>query len=526
MARLVFTNPVRGNRGSALTLAAGAAFVLATLTVALLSITGTSLRANNRLQIRSTALHAAESGAEEAVLWLRDQSIPPSVDQNLSATLGAARPDGTTWTVWLYCEANNPNVFLKTYRILSTGTCNGVSRTVEIVVKQATFGKYAYFTDKETSSGGGAIWWNSSDKIDGPVHSNNSNGTNFNIDYSAWANNNPRRPIFLDQVTAAGSTINYTPSRPTNETTFQKVFLNGSNGYTLGVPRINLPPSTDTQKAAAWGSGSGYPSGTSGVYLKTGTSGTTGGGIFIQGDCTITLSVDASNNQIVTIKQGSNTTVVTLNINNNTSSVTGPVGNGSPTSANSIGNGVIYCTGNITGLSGTIADNKVVNGEIARASAWTIATDTNASKDITITGDLVYKTRPDKTQPASAACNLSAGTLGLVGQDIKIADAGVASPNNHPNREIDAVMLAGSASVNGSISVNNYNDNKGTGTLKVIGGLIQSTRGIVASLSGGVVQSGYAKNYIYDPRLANTPPPFYPTTGCYDRLSWKVLPDH
>jgi hypothetical protein len=45
-------------------------------------------------------------------------------------------------------------------------------------------------------------------------------------------------------------------------------------------------------------------------------------------------------------------------------------------------------------------------------------------------------------------------------------------------------------------------------------------------LSGGVINHGYAKNYSYDPRLAITPPPFYPTTGQYDRLSWRVLPDH
>jgi hypothetical protein len=62
--------------------------------------------------------------------------------------------------------------------------------------------------------------------------------------------------------------------------------------------------------------------------------------------------------------------------------------------------------------------------------------------------------------------------------------------------------------------------------LKVIGGLVQSARGIVGTLSGGVIIHGYAKDYNYDPRLAATPPPFYPTTGQYDRLSWRVMPDH
>jgi hypothetical protein len=236
------------------------------------------------------------------------------------------------------------------------------------------------------------------------------------------------------------------------------------------------------------------------------------------------MSVDGSGNQILTIKQGTNTTVIKCDMTAGTTTVTsGPVGSGSATTASHYPNGVIYCTGNITSLSGTIGDNKVANGLITQRNAWTICTDTLNSKDLTITGDVLYKTKPDKTQDSNAACNLAAGTLGLVAQDIHIADAGVASPNNHPNREIDAVMLAGSSTIDGSISVNNYNDNKGKGTLTVVGGLIQSTRGIVASLSGGVVQSGYAKNYHYDQRFSTAPPPFYPTTGAYDRLSWEVI---
>ena len=506
----------RNRRGSALVTVAGATFVIAALTVVLLSVTSHSLRANDRQQLRAGALAVAESGAEMGVLWLRDRAIPPISD--VVPSVGTA-PTGSSWNVMIYSDPNNPNQFLKMYRIVSTGTVNTVSRTVEIIVKQATFGKYAYFTDRETFSGGGAIWWNSKDRIDGPVHSNNTGGTNFNIDYSGWSTNNPTRPIFLEQVTGSGSAINYNPSRPTTESDFQKVFLNGSKGYTLGMQKINLPPSTSVQKEAAWGGTSGFPA-TTGVYLRADSN----GGVYIQGDSQITMSVDGSNNQVMTVKQGSNTTTVTYNITNGTTSVSGPVGPGSPTSAGSFSNGVIYCTGNITSLSGTITDNKVSDGAITRASTWSIATDTNASKDITITGNLVYKTRPDKTQDPDAACNLAAATLGLVGQDIKIADSG--SPDyNHPNREIDAVMLAGSATISGSISVNNYSLGS-PGTLKVIGGLVQSARGIVGTLSGGVIIHGYAKDYNYDPRLAATPPPFYPTTGQYDRLSWRVMPDH
>lgn len=510
---------LRDRRGSALLLVTSALLIIGVMVVAMLMLTSNSLRSNHRLETRSSALAVAESGAELGVLWLRDQATPPTSNQNITSSL-AAPPSGSSWTVLLANGTGNGTQFLKVYMLTCTATVQGQTRQVRVVVRQGTFGKYAYFTDRETSSSGGAIWWNSKDSVDGPAHSNNTGGTNFNIDYNGWSGNNPRRPIFYDMVTGAGNSISYSPSRPRNESTFQRVFLNGSKGYLLGVNRVNLPPSTSEQRNACWGATSGFPT-TTGVYLRSDANGGNGG-IYIQGDCTIAMSVDGSGNQIMTIKQGTNTTVVKSDLTAGTTAVTsGPVGAGSPTTATHFPNGVVYCAGSITGLSGTIADNKVCGQTIERRSAWTICTDTNAGKDITITGDLVYQTKPDKDQEPTAACNLAAGTLGLVAQDIRIADDGTSS-HNHPNRELDCVMLAGSSTVDGSIAVNNYNLGN-TGTLKVLGGLIQSTRGAVGTISGGVVNHGYAKDYHYDRRLFASPPPFYPTTGTYDRLSWEVI---
>lgn len=506
-------------RGSALLAVMAALMLITTLIVAMLTLTGSVLRGNDRLQARAVALSVAESGAELGVLWLRDQGIPPTSDQNLTSVL-TAPPAGSVWNVVLTNDVNNNHQYNKIYVITCTATVDGHTRQVKVVARQATFGKYAYFTDRETSSSGGAIWWNSKDFIDGPVHSNNTGGTNFNIDYSGWSTNNPRRSIFQDIVTACGNRINYQPSRPTTESAFQRIFLSGTKGYLLNVNRVELPPSTTAQQEAAWGGNSGFPT-TNGVYIRSDAAGGNGG-TYIRGDCTIAMSVDGGGNQIMTVKQGANTTVIKYDkVAGTTTVLSGPVGTGSATSAANYSNGVIYCTGAITSLSGTIADNLVQNGEIARRSAWTICTDTNALKDITITGNLVYSTKPDKNQPMSAACNLAAGTLGLVAQDIKIADDGT-SYHRHYDRELNCVMLAGSSNVNGSISVNNY-DQGTTGKLTVIGGLIQSTRGIVAQLSNGVVAHGYAKDYHYDQRLSTAPPPYYPTTGAYDRLSWEVM---
>lgn len=498
--------------GTVLLLSLTGLFLVTALCVGVLTITASAIHTSRQQLQKSTALNIAESGAENAALWLKKQSIPPSGTADLfpfgttPITLGNG-----TYVALVRPDPNNPSNFLKSYTILCTGTSGGLSKTVEIVVRQASFGRYAYFTDKETSSvSGGAIWWKAGELVDGPIHSNNASGSNFNINY-----NGSKAPIFLDMLTAAGSTINYSPSRPKDEATFKKVFLNGSKGYKLGVDPIALPASSDAQKTAAWGGSAGYPS-SDGVYLRAAQN----GGIYVRGDCTMSLSA-TGNSQVVTIKQGTKTTVVTINLATGQVTTSGPMGSGSATSASSLPNGTIYCTGNITSLSGTLADNRVVNAEVVTRSAMTIATDVNAGKDITITDNLVYKTKPDKTKSSTDSSNLAAGTLGLVSRNITISSS---APQN---LEIDAVMMAGSSNSDGSFSVSNYDSKKPVGTLKVLGGIIQRSRGPVGTFDSrtGVTTAGYSKNYVYDPRMADIPPPFYPTTGQYDRLSWRVVPD-
>lgn len=491
-----------------LLLVAVALLLITGLTVGVLSVTSMSLFLNNKQQFNAISLNLAESGAEVAALWLRDQPYPPSTATSFDPFGGAVDLGDGEYQVTIYPHEDNPTAFLKTFQIVSEGTFQNVSRRVEIVVKQSSFGKFAYFTDSETSSiSGGAIWWKAGERVDGPVHSNNTSGSNFNINY-----NGSTAPIFLDMVTGAGPTINYYPQRPRNETEFKKIFADGSKGFKLGVPRIELPPSSDGQKKAAWG-GTTYPS-NNGVYLRAGNE----GGLYVRGDCNMELRAAGSQQEIV-ITQGTNVTTVTIDRIAGTTSVSGPVGAGSATFANALPNGVVYCTGNINSLYGTVADNYYCNGEIIKRSEMTIATDVNCGKSITITNNLVYKTKPDKTQPSSSSCNLAAGTLGLVAKDIKLAST---APNN---LEINAVCLAGGQNTSGgSFYAVNYNT-RGTGTLKVIGGLIQKARGPVGTFdqASGQTKTGYTKDYSYDPRLAQYPPPYYPTTGQYDRLSWRVL---
>ncbi len=507
------TKRIAGRSGHALPVTIIALFLVASATTATLLITANALHLNSKQRAGASAFNIAESGAEMAALWLKNQPYPPTRTDPFDPFGGPQALADGTYQVTIHPDPANATSYLKTFRIVSVGTVRENSRTVEVVVRQASFGRYAYFTHSETSSvSGGAIWWKAGEVIDGPVHSNNANGSNFNINY-----NGSVAPIFLDMVTGSGSTINYSPSRPRDEATFRRIFLNGSKGFKLGVPPILLPPSSDTQRKAAWGSNAGFPS-TNGVYLRAGLN----GGVYVCGDAKMQLSLDASGNQKLTITQGSNVTTITFNKTTGTTTVTGPVGPGSPTSATSLGTGVIYCTGNITSLKGEIADNLVVNGEIAVRSAFTIAVDVNTEKYIRVTDNLFYHTRPDKTLDSSHPVNLAAGTLGLVAKDIRIAS------NAPANLTINAVCLAGGQNTSGgSFYVENYSSKKPTGTLSVLGGIIQKARGPVGTFDPGSGQTltGYAKNYSYDPRLASNPPPFYPTTGQYERLSWRLLPE-
>jgi hypothetical protein len=72
----------------------------------------------------------------------------------------------------------------------------------------------------------------------------------------------------------------------------------------------------------------------------------------------------------------------------------------------------------------------------------------------------------------------------------------------------------------GGLMAENYSSRGKSGTLTLLGGVQQYQRGAVGTFSGGVITSGFLKNYRYDERLMVDSPPLYPTTGSYEVLSW------
>jgi hypothetical protein len=525
----------RGRRGTALITSVICILLLETLGAAVLSLSLTGMNLAEHVRRTAVSFNVAESGAERAARWIKDQASPPTGTSAIDPFGGTQTLGAGTYSVSILPDPGNPGADRKEYTISSTATVQSRQQQVKLVVKQSSFGKYAYFTDKEVSSiTGGSIWFFGRDHIRGPAHSNNSDGGTMHVDWTAADSTNP---IFQGPVTTSASSITYQKSgataNPASESDYLQIYKTGSRGFNLGVDPVPLPTSTSLQQTAAWGASSGFPT-TNGVYVPN-SSGVISGGIYIVGDAGISMQLDASGNQQFVVTQGSTITTITVDLVANVIRQqvgAGPVTTYTNPTGSPPGSGVLYCSGNVTSLSGTVADNYCTTGSpptVLARSAYTIATDVGNGKNITITNPITYNSAPDPTLPTTDPTNLHPGTLGLVARNVTVASG---TPSQ---MEIDAEMLSGRDSTtypsdtDGSFSVADYST-KAPGSspnwnqLKIVGGVIQRARGPVGTLnSDGTPHSGYTKNYYYDTRMADSPPPFFPTTGSYDRISWRKM---
>lgn len=195
------------------------------------------------------------------------------------------------------------------------------------------------------------------------------------------------------------------------------------------------------------------------------------GGIWLIGDTTIVLNSNATMN-VTNSNKGWNNKNMALPAN-----------------------GALFVNKDSRGRGGNLTISGTLSGKLT----------VGAAANVNIPNNIVYANDP-RINPSST------DTLGLLSeQNVVIASS---SPTN---LEIDASVMA----LNTSFMLNNWWMGPPKGTLTVFGGIIQNQRGPVGSFSGSTKVSGYSKNYTYDSRLLNNPPPFYPTTGDYVTLSWE-----
>jgi len=492
----------------------------------------------------------------------------------------SATDDGSSLTVRITWDVTNTGAVQKHYVVDSTATtAGGATVTVRAYVQQSSFGKYAVFLD---NTPGGAYWGSGLNVFDGPVHSNNSdsgnpptpNGPANNI---VWGDGSgtPPKPIFTyqgnDAFTVSGSSVNWMRnnygnlSAPTSEAEWRMIATGGSGSVQTGVPMIAMPSASAARQYAAMGQPvpappndtippSGLPA-TLGVTVphSGGGNGPATGGLYIHGDVQqMTLSVDPGNSttQIIKVQQtdannNPYTTTLTLNASTNSTSVhvdymrqNNDGTFSAATTDNSytgVTNGVVYCDGNVgsQAVPGTAATATTaaipavpatggVFGVVADGRALTLATDT--SHNVNINGSLTYKT-PRQTDAsgnllpesdiANAGFRASAGTLGIVSNNVQVVDKDT-SGNWIQNIEVDAAVMAF-----GTYDAADY-ASRPVGKMLNMGTYIVKTRGLFSVGSGLNVRNGLPCSRLYDNRLADHPPPYFPTTSShYDILSWQ-----
>ncbi|HEY9166197.1 MAG TPA: hypothetical protein VIS48_08565 [Candidatus Kryptonia bacterium] len=175
-----------------------------------------------------------------------------------------------------------------------------------------------------------------------------------------------------------------------------------------------------------------------------------------------------------------------------------------------IQNGDIHISGNMNGDITFVAQagTRTSLDASASGSGGFDLSDANGNShngNIIIEGGITYANNP-VTNPAST------NMLGLVADNSIMI-----KKQTTQNLAIQAALFARS----GSFFYQDYNQGSSMGTLNILGSVGQSTRGAVNTNNSGTVVTGYKKNYLYDTRFASTAPPYFPTTGKFNILSWR-----
>jgi hypothetical protein len=237
----------------------------------------------------------------------------------------------------------------------------------------------------------------------------------------------------------------------------------------------------------------------------------TGGGIYVEGDATVTLAAVTTSTsppqdqQVITIVQGGVTSTVTIDLTlNQTTFQTGTDSitiNGVPSQNGATPKeaAMVYVNGDITSIKGPGSGNPAIQD----GSAMTVT----AAGDMVVTDDILYKTKPVTTTqneiagtPPSTIIpgNDNGQVLGLF---TATGDIRMENCSGCGNLEIDASIATISEGGTGGL----VNTGSHINTLTIIGGRIQNNiKNINAT----------TRNVIFDRRFSqgNFAPPWFPST--------------
>jgi Tfp pilus assembly protein PilX len=438
-------------------------------------------------------------------------------------------------------------------KLIDSGNIFLTANIAPTATKQS-FAAWGMFIDQYALCGGGDLVPGT---ITGPVFTN-----------GAWNFGTGGQYTFTDSVGSVNADAGYDfgggnggcqsvagPSDTVGGTTIAPKF---NAGFNLGQAHVPLPQNSFSQERAVLDgigtnsvaptnaelnaklrdvSNTAYPTGgaSTGVFLPYTTVGppdatgkpTTipptfkGGGIYVQGDASVVLSPGAGSAQVYTITQGTTTTTITIDpVANTTTMVSGGTSLniiGVPTMFDS-GTGaaigpdtMLYVNGNISSLSGPGQGQPALQN----GNGLTIT----AASNITITGDVLYKTEPVTLAATSTTPIDTLVPAGDTKQVLGIytANGDIQMNSNHPvctstgnctnSLEIDAsiAMLCdpsgGSCAGNGGLT----NTGAALDTLTIVGGRIQNQIKNINTTT---------RNVLFDRRFASNgfAPPWFIST--------------
>ncbi|THF86465.1 DUF4900 domain-containing protein [Deinococcus sp. KSM4-11] len=422
-------------------------------------------------------------------------------------------------------NANNQR-YLVDYVVASTGQQGNYLRNVNAQGYVAmTLGKTPLNQFLVMANDGGSLQGNffgTGMNYDGPVH------INKNWSFAGT-------PIFSMGATTAASSVQMYNC---NTGTWQSVTTQSNNcttpnwggaGLAYSRPTVPLPGNAFSQARAALGlnaTNTTSPSTSerctalglsSCSSVPTGVYTPANGGIYIEGNAAVTLSVASpSNNQVYTIVQGTTTTVLTTNAITGVTTVT--KNGGAATTLTTPLNGQLYVEGTITSLSGpartgslptTLPTNNAVPSQIPPAVASTTKLNIAAATDIVVQGDVTYQDNPSTNASAKNVLAILAGT-----GNVRI---GTLAPNDV---YLHGAVVAGASGK--GLSADSYNINPARGAIHTLGSLAEDTdppRGLANIASNGAITmvNGFGDAFHFDPRFVNGSaiPPFFPTTTTF-----------
>lgn len=489
-------NSARNEDGFSLIVVIIALTIGSLMTIAALAAATGDLPGARNSQDRKAAYTAAESGLDyykyrlslDNNLWKSCYSATRTVPgTNENYTLTPLPANGKT-----ACSSSTPEASMidsrnGSFRIRSTGTVNGVKRSIVTTFRRKSFLDFIYYTTFETTDPG--LY---------PTPSSSRS--------ASWATTNcqqPRaaRPADCDDIQfASGDKIN----GPLH--TDDDMLVCG--GTTFGRVGQDPPDSIEVSgPSPGWSKASGSTCGGSPMWNGTLRTGVTALGM---------PSSNATLAAAATITY-SGTTTITLNGNFMNVTTRNASGNADVTTNNVPipDNTVIYVrTHATTGCSRvelptapnyTTHDgcpNVFVQGTYSKDI--TIGSD----KDIIVVGDI------QRTRAGSTPVDVELGMIAT--SYVRIKHPVNSSGNNATGTMDDVDIEAAIMSVQHSFIVDNWNEGDRLGTLHIFGAIAQKFRGPV----GTTRPSGYTKNYEYDDRMHYRNPPAF-----LDAVSaaWQVV---